>query len=103
MERWIEGIINALIDTAKIILASEKKQMPGSYEEALVNFSSLAGLDERQSQKLASFAKLRNILAHEYLDILYGKIQDFIQNLPLLYAKIKRAAVFGSSARGEAK
>jgi len=62
--------------------------MPRSYEEALINFGSLAGLNKEQSQKLASFAKLRNILAHEYLDILYSKIQDFIKEFPLLYNKI---------------
>ncbi len=88
IERWAENIINASIDTAKIILASEKKTMPKSYEEALCNFGIFAGLTEKNSKKLSKSANLRNILAHEYLDILYEKIQDFIREFPPLHKKI---------------
>ena len=88
IERWTENIINATIDIAKIILASEKKKMPGSYEEALRDFAMAAGLTEGEAKKIAAFASIRNILAHEYLEILYGRIQNFIKESPLLYKKI---------------
>lgn len=80
IERWTENIINALIDCAKIILASEKKMMPKTYEGALSDFALLAGLDEASALRIATFARLRNILAHEYLDILYEKIQTFVKD-----------------------
>lgn len=82
IERWTENIINALIDCAKIILASEKKAMPKTYEAALGEFAVLAGLNEEQSLHLSTFARLRNLLAHEYLDILYEKIRKFIEEFP---------------------
>ncbi|MEW6684876.1 MAG: HepT-like ribonuclease domain-containing protein [Candidatus Edwardsbacteria bacterium] len=88
IERWAENIINATIDIAKIILASEKKSMPRTYEEALQNFGIFAGLTEKEAKRLSRFANLRNILAHEYLDILYHKIQNFIKEIPTLYKKI---------------
>jgi len=88
LERWTENIINAIIDIAKIVLASEKKEMPKSYESALFHFGLLAGLDESQSRKFSKFANLRNLLAHEYLEILYEKIQNFIKEFPALYKKI---------------
>ena len=88
IERWTENIINASIDIAKIILASEKKKMPGSYEEALRDFAMSAGLAGDEARKFAAFASIRNILAHEYLEILYGRIQNFIKESPLLYKKI---------------
>lgn len=88
IERWAENILNTTIDIAKIVLASEKKEMPKSYESALFNFAFLVGFDEEQSERFSKFANLRNILAHEYLDILYKRIQDFIQNFPLFYEKI---------------
>ena len=88
IERWTENIINASIDIAKIILASEKKKMPGSYEEALRDFAMSAGLADDEARKFAAFAGIRNILAHEYLEILYGRIQNFIKESPLLYKKI---------------
>ncbi len=88
IERWTENIINAAIDAAKIILASEKKMMPKTYEGALRDFGIFAGLTEKDSRRLSKFAGLRNILAHEYLDILYEKIQNFVLEFPPLYKKI---------------
>jgi len=88
IERWTENIINATIDIAKIILASEKKRMPKTYAEALFNFGIFAGLTEEEANKLSSFSNLRNILAYEYLDILYQKIQNFIKESQKLYKEI---------------
>jgi len=70
IDRWTETIINTLIDIAKIILASEHRRMPKGYEEALLDFGRVAGLSEEEARKFSKFANLRNILAHEYLDIL---------------------------------
>ena len=36
IERWTENILNATIDIAKIVLASERKKMPKTYEQALM-------------------------------------------------------------------
>lgn len=88
VERWTENIINALIDISKIILASEDKLMPRSYEEALQGFGFLAGFEENDAQKFKKFAELRNILAHEYLDILYKRIKNFVKEFPPLYQKV---------------
>lgn len=88
VERWAENIINATIDIAKIILASERKRMPRTYEEAIQNFGILAGLSEKEAKRFSRLANLRNILAHEYLDILYKRIQGFIKEAPSLYKKI---------------
>lgn len=88
IERWSENIINAAIDIAKIVLASEKKEMPKTYEEALRQFATFAGLSREEAEQFSVCARLRNILAHEYLDILYGKIRDFIDVFPGLYHDI---------------
>ena len=88
IERWVEVICNATLDIAKLILASEKKRMPKTYEQALYDFGILAGLSEKESEKFSKFANLRNLLAHEYLDILYSKIQTFLKEAPEIYKKI---------------
>ena len=67
IERWTENIMNASIDVAKIVLASEKKEIPKTYEQALFNFGLFMGLEEKEAEELSIFARLRNILAHEYL------------------------------------
>jgi len=89
IERWTENINNALIDIAKIILASEHREMPRSYEETLLKFGILIGFSEETARKFSKFANLRNILAHEYLDILYSKIQNFIKEFAPLHENIK--------------
>lgn len=88
VERWAEITLNAIIDIAKIILSIEKKEMPRDYEKALLYFGFLIGLTEEESKRFSKFANLRNILAHEYLDILYEKIQNFIKEFPKFYKKI---------------
>lgn len=88
VERWTENIINATIDIAKIILASEKQRMPKDYEGVLYHFGALVGMSEREAERFSKLANLRNILAHEYLDILYKKIQNFIREYPKSYKKI---------------
>lgn len=89
IERWAENTMNAMIDIAKIVLASESRPMPKSYEDALLYFGMLAGLSEEEFRKFSKFASLRNILAHEYLDMLYQRIQNFIKEFTLVYEKIK--------------
>lgn len=90
IERWTENIINAIIDIAKIFLASEKKDMPKTYGDALRNFALAGGLDDNEAYSFSQFARLRNILAHEYLGILYGEIRNFIEEFFPLYRKISK-------------
>ena len=88
IERWAENIINATIDIAKIVLASEKKLMSRTYEQALRDFGILSGLSVDEAKVFSKFAELRNILAHEYLEILYTRITNFIDKYPPLFKKI---------------
>lgn len=85
VERWVENIVNASIDSAKILLASEKKRIPQTYREILEELFLLPGFDSEAAKKLGQFAKLRNILAHEYVDIRFTQIEAFIQNSESAY------------------
>jgi uncharacterized protein YutE (UPF0331/DUF86 family)/predicted nucleotidyltransferase len=78
-ERWTENIINASIDIAKVLLASEKKQLPDTYADTLRLLATLRNFNEDTAEKLASFVRLRNIMAHEYLDLRFSRLQDFIK------------------------
>ena len=79
VERWVENIVNASIDAAKILLASERSRIPRTYREILEELSLLSGFDAETAKMLGRFAKLRNILAHEYIDIRFNQIQAFIR------------------------
>lgn len=79
VERWIENLINSAIDISKTILAGEKQPIPSSYRKILQGIGPLAGFPKDLGERLANWAELRNILAHEYLDIRWKRIEDFIQ------------------------
>ena len=62
--------------------------MPKTYQQALLKFGFFVGLEEKEAEELSTFARLRNILAHEYLEVTYGSIKKFIDVSPVIYRKI---------------
>lgn len=85
LEHWVENIVNATIDIARILLASEKKPLPGTYREILRSFMSLKCFDKNIAEKLGEFARLRNIITHEYLDIRWEQMQNFVKTARPLF------------------
>ena len=83
-ERWIENLVMASLDIAKIVLSSEKKALPQTYRETLKTFGALY-INETFGDKISQFVELRNIIAHEYLDIRWSRIQKFIAAAEDLY------------------
>ncbi|MDI6735819.1 MAG: DUF86 domain-containing protein [bacterium] len=84
IERWIENLVVSVLDIAKIILASEKELIPESYKETLRNFG-FKYFNEEFANKFSEFAKFRNIVVHEYLDMRWKQIKDFIKEAEILY------------------
>ena len=80
VEHWLENIVNASIDIAKIILASEKLPRPETYKDTMKSLEVVKGeFDKKTAEKLSEFAGLRNIITHEYMDIRWRQIQEFIK------------------------
>lgn len=72
------------LDIAKLILASEKREIPQTYKDILKIFCSLY-LDSQFGERFSWFVSLRNILVHEYLDIKWRRIQRFINEAEELF------------------
>ncbi|MEW5692318.1 MAG: HepT-like ribonuclease domain-containing protein [Candidatus Hydrogenedentota bacterium] len=88
VERWTETLTMALMDTAKIIMSSSNQEMPETYYNCLLEFGMFIKLSEDETRRLAGYAKLRNILVHEYLDIRFGRIREFIDTAYPLYVAV---------------
>lgn len=84
VERWIENLVMASLDIAKIILASEKKEIPQSYKDTLKVFAVLY-LDPSMAEKFSQFTELRNIVVHEYIDIRWKRIENFVRESEKIY------------------
>ncbi len=80
VEKWLENIVVAAVDISKIIVGSEKKLIPDTYREAVSKAIQILKLSDELADNLARWVKLRNVITHEYLDIKWKKISNFIQN-----------------------
>lgn len=88
LERWAENIINASINVAKIILASSKEPLPETYAEVLRSLGKSDDFNRETAEKLAEFAKLRNLLAHEYMDLRFEKIRKLLDSAEETYGQL---------------
>jgi len=79
VERIIENIVNAVIDIGKIILAGEDLELPDTYREIFVKLGDSGLIDAQHAGCLSDLVRLRNILAHQYLDIKWDMLKDFIE------------------------
>ncbi len=91
VERWIENLMNAAIDISKTILASKKKPIPSTYREILKGIDTIDGFPKGVGEEFAKWAELRNILAHEYLDVRWKRIDDFIKRSEPYFKKLIEA------------
>jgi uncharacterized protein YutE (UPF0331/DUF86 family) len=81
LERCIENIVNASLDIAKILLVGEGLPIPATYKEYFLQLSAIGDfLEESAAEDLARWTRLRNILAHEYLDIRWQRIREFLDS-----------------------
>jgi uncharacterized protein YutE (UPF0331/DUF86 family) len=93
LERCVENIVNASLDIAKILLVSERLPIPPTYKEYFLQLPAVSGfLDESVAENLAAWARLRNILAHEYLDIRWQRIREFLDSGWQSYESLLKAA-----------
>ena len=82
VERLAENVANASIDICKIMLVGEDVELPNSYKEIILKLGEVKVLEPEVAKKIAEYAGLRNILAHQYLDLRWDKIKSFIKDAP---------------------
>lgn len=88
VEKWIENIVMSSIDIAKILQASENRPIPDSYKEILYNIGLAGDFNEEFGRRLSKWATLRNIVVHEYLDIRWKTIREFIRESEPVYRQL---------------
>ena len=92
LQRVVEEVLESSIKL-NIYILKEKGKFPKSYKESFELLKNELNFDEEKINTLASFAKFRNILAHEYHDITpemtISKIKEIIEILPEYLKKLK--------------
>lgn len=96
VERWAEQLVNAVIDAAGIVLASERRMIPETYRLMVRALGAVPSFDAGETcERLAHWTGLRNLLAHEYLDYRWKELSLFIQEAePLFGDYIRQVKAF---------
>ncbi|WP_367669234.1 type VII toxin-antitoxin system HepT family RNase toxin [Caldanaerobacter subterraneus] len=79
VERIIENVANALIDISKILIANENVDMPDSYRDIILKLGEVKIIELDLARSISEIARLRNVLAHQYLDIKWSYIKNFLE------------------------
>ncbi len=85
VERWVENIVNSLVDVSKNILTLENIRLPDTYKDIVLSISIVKELNIDNAESLARWVRLRNIVAHEYLDIRWSSINKFVSETEPLF------------------
>ncbi|MBI3442993.1 MAG: DUF86 domain-containing protein [Candidatus Sungbacteria bacterium] len=86
VEHWIEHLVNASVDIAKTIWASERRPLPERYRDFLIALGGIVPFNENDGcVQLAEWVYLRNALAHEYLDYRWKQITGFLNETEPLF------------------
>lgn len=92
VERWAEQLMNAAIDIAEIVLASERRVLPDNYHLLMRTLGTVVPFNKDDThEKLAEWTKLRNILAHEYLDYRWKELERFVSETGPLFRSLSHA------------
>lgn len=87
VERSVENIVNASLDAAKVILVSKELPIPDTYREYFLSLYGADLIEEDTSNRLAEGVRLRNVLAHQYLDLKWDRIKKFLKQDWTFYEK----------------
>ncbi|MGQ9696274.1 MAG: HepT-like ribonuclease domain-containing protein [Thermodesulfobacteriota bacterium] len=85
IERWVENLINSTLDLSKILLIMNREEILETSREILLKIGARIYQKEEEALSFSEFAKIRNTLAHRYLDIKWNDIKRFMQLAPKLY------------------
>ncbi|MDI6751725.1 MAG: DUF86 domain-containing protein [bacterium] len=92
LERCIENIVNSSLDLAKIILITEDLLIPDTYAKYFLSLHTAGLINEEDALSLGQTVRLRNILAHEYLDIRWSSIKGFLHEGWKIHQRLAKVA-----------
>jgi uncharacterized protein YutE (UPF0331/DUF86 family) len=101
VERIIENAANSVCDIGKIVLSQHDTPMPESYRDVFLKLGELRFISPDLAESLALVTRLRNVLAHQYLDIKWDYIRRFMDHdVESIYALLKAAEAWAVPCMG---
>ncbi|MGE5585100.1 MAG: type VII toxin-antitoxin system HepT family RNase toxin [Bacillota bacterium] len=91
LERLVENVVNASIDVVKIVLSAGDLPIPDTYRDLMLQAGMAGFIEGGLAERLAEMTRLRNILAHQYLDIRWVGLRAFVDEAPTLVKEFIRS------------
>jgi uncharacterized protein YutE (UPF0331/DUF86 family) len=79
-ERYLHLAVESALDIANHLIADAAFEAPETYRDAFAILARHGVLDDDLARRLQSWAGMRNVLVHVYLDIDHGLTWDAIRN-----------------------
>ena len=89
VERRFEKAVQASLDIAAHVVSSEGFREPRNYGDLFVILGEEGILDEKTKEEMTEMAGFRNVLAHDYADIVDDRVYDHLQDI----SRFRRFAV----------
>lgn len=80
VERRLETAIQACIDIGNHIISQQNLGSPSEYGQIFLILTQSGIIDDSLTEKLVRMTGFRNVLIHEYRDILTEKVYDILKN-----------------------
>ena len=80
VERRLETAIQACIDIGNHLISQENWGSPSDYGDIFSILAERGVLDGKEAEKLIRMAGFRNVLIHEYRDVLVDKVHEILKN-----------------------
>jgi len=77
-ERWLHLAAECAIDLANHLVADRGWRTPGTYREAFEVLHEAGVVDSELAAQMASWAGLRNLLVHVYLEVDHERLHDIL-------------------------
>jgi uncharacterized protein YutE (UPF0331/DUF86 family)/predicted nucleotidyltransferase len=76
LERALERLTEAMADTCRHVVSAKRLGLIDTQAEYPLRIAEQGQMDRELSEKIAELIRLRNILAHTYLDVDYSRLFD---------------------------
>ncbi len=81
VERRLQNSIQTCIDIGMHVVTEKGSRKPETYADVFTILNEIEVIDSNLANKLEEMAGFRNVLAHDYAEIVHKKVYNHLQNL----------------------
>jgi uncharacterized protein YutE (UPF0331/DUF86 family) len=85
VERILTAIVDLAVAAASHVIAARRHESPLTYADAFIALGEIGAIEASLARELATSARMRNVLVHQYLEIDLGYVVEGATRAPAAY------------------